>query len=181
MRELSLHVLDIVQNSLAAGASIVEVSINENIKEDILEIIIKDNGKGMSQEEIKKVIDPFFTSRTTRKVGLGIPLFKANAEACNGNFTISSQLGKGTTVYASFQINHIDRVPLGDMVRTIISILAVNPSLKLIYKHNINGQEFTFNSEEIKETLEDVPINNPLVLDWLKLFLTENLERIKLD
>lgn len=175
MRELSLHILDIVQNSLAANATRIEISIREDKTRDILEISLVDNGKGMTEEELNKVIDPFYTSRTTRKVGLGIPLFKANAESCNGQFQIKSQLGKGTQVFASFQHSHIDRVPLGDIIGTIISILAVNPEIELLLKHDYNGQIFVFDSEEIKETLEDVPINTPLVLDWIRLFLSENI------
>lgn len=179
MRELSLHILDIVQNSLAAQASFIKIVINEDTKKDLLEISIEDNGKGMSAEDIKKVVDPFFTSRTTRKVGLGIPMFKANAEACNGSFNISSKIGVGTDVYAAFQHSHIDRVPLGDIVATIITIVASNPDLDLVYEYNYNGRKFTLNTEEINKTLDDVPINNPLVLEWLKGFLQENMEQVK--
>ncbi|MGI6224887.1 MAG: ATP-binding protein [Peptococcales bacterium] len=175
MRDLSLHILDIVQNSVAANATKIEIWIKEDMANDLLEITIKDNGKGMSQDELTKVIDPFYTSRTTRKVGLGIPLFKANAELCDGKFQIDSRLGIGTEVFASFQHSHIDRVPLGDIIGTIISILAVNPETELLLKIDSDGHLFTFDTEEIKVTLEDVPINTPLVLDWIKLYLTENI------
>jgi len=175
MKELSLHILDIVQNSVAANANRIEIIIKEDKEGDLLEISIKDNGMGMDEEEVIKVVDPFYTTRSTRKVGLGIPLFKSNAEACNGRFFIRSEIGKGTEVFASFQHSHIDRVPLGDLVGTIISILAVNPQLHLILKYQLNGHIFTFNTEEIKEVLEDVPINTPLVLDWVRFYLTENI------
>jgi len=175
MRELSLHILDIVQNSLAAGATRIEIGIREDILADLLKISVLDNGKGMTEEELKKVTDPFYTSRTTRKVGLGIPLFKANAEACNGQFQIQSQVGKGTKVTAIFQHSHIDRVPLGDIIGTVVSILAVNPEIQLMLKYDYDGRIFVFDTEEIKEKLEDVPINTPLVLDWIRLFLTENM------
>lgn len=174
MKELSLHILDIVQNSLAAKADRVEIVINEDRIGDLLEIRVKDNGKGMTEEELAKVVDPFYTTRSTRKVGLGIPLFKANAEACNGRFFIKSEIGKGTEVYASFQHSHIDRVPLGDIIGTVISIIAVNPQLRLILDYQLDGHKIIFDTEQIKEVLEDVPINNPSVLDWVKKFLTEN-------
>jgi len=179
MRELSLHVLDIVQNSLAAQADFIEININEDLEKDILEISIKDNGRGMSVEELEKVVDPFFTSRSTRKVGLGIPLFKANAEACNGIFRIDSQIGQGTQVYSSFQHSHIDRVPLGDIVSTIITVLASNSNLHLIYRHSFNGREFLLNTEEIRKTLDDIPLNNPLVINWLKEYMDENINNLK--
>lgn len=181
MRELSLHILDIIQNSLAAEATKVELIIKEDLEEDSLEIEVKDNGRGMTAAQLEKVTDPFFTSRTTRKVGLGIPLFKANAESCNGKFKITSSLKVGTDVYASFQHSHIDRVPLGDIVSTIISILAVNPQLDLIFQYNYNGRQFIFDSREIKGNLDDVPINNPLVLDWLKQYLRENIDLVKME
>jgi len=106
-------------------------------------------------------------------------MFKANAEACNGSFNISSKIGVGTDVYAAFQHSHIDRVPLGDIVATIITIVASNPDLDLVYEYNYNGRKFTLNTEEINKTLDDVPINNPLVLEWLKGFLQENMEQVK--
>ncbi|MFZ7102309.1 MAG: ATP-binding protein [Peptococcaceae bacterium] len=180
MRELSLHILDIIQNSLAAGATRVELAVGEDTINDILEIGVKDNGKGMTPEELNKVTDPFFTSRTTRKVGLGIPLFKANAEGCNGRFKIVSNVGTGTEVYAAFQHSHIDRVPLGNLVGTVISVLAVNPELHFLVNYNYNGHNFSFDSADVKETLEDVPINNPLILDWLNLYLTENIQGLKM-
>jgi hypothetical protein len=175
MKELSLHILDIIQNSIAANADKIQLTIKEDKTEDILEICVKDNGKGMTEEEVKKVIDPFYTTRTTRKVGLGIPLFKANAEACNGSFFIKSEPGTGTEVCASFQHSHIDRVPLGDIVGSIISVIAVNPEIQLLLNYELDGHKFNFDTEEIKEVLEDVSINSPLILDWIRLFLTENI------
>lgn len=179
MRELSLHILDISENSLAAGATCLEIEIIEDTRKDILEITVRDNGKGMTPEEIEKVEDPFFTTRTTRKVGLGIPLFKANALSCNGEFKITSNKGIGTKIYASFQHSHIDRVPLGDLVSTLISIIVSKPDLNLLFKYNFNGREFIFDVETIREKLDDIPITNSLILDWIRGFLQENIEKVK--
>jgi len=124
MRELALHILDIAENSISAGASKIKILVYENTAEDLLTITIEDNGKGMDAEMVEKIIDPFTTSRTTRQVGLGIPFFKAAAESCNGAFTIKSQLGIGTKIEASFQHSHIDRMPLGDLSSTLHTLLS---------------------------------------------------------
>ena len=178
MRELSLYILDIVQNSIAAEATIIEIVINEELARDIIEITIIDNGQGMTADQLKKVADPFYTSRNTRRVGLGIPLYKAHAEECEGDFFIASQVDQGTKVFASFKYSHIDRVPLGNIVATIITIISGNKDLRLIYKHSYNGQQFTFDTEEVKGYLAETPINSPLVLHWLKDYLQENLFNI---
>ena len=118
MRELALHILDIAENSISAGASQVEISVVRNTRENQLVISVRDNGNGMDEEMLARVINPFVTSRTTRKVGLGIPMFNQAAEACNGGLTVDSQPGKGTEITATFQNNHIDRMPLGNLADT---------------------------------------------------------------
>ena len=115
MRELSLNVLDIAQNSIAAGASLTEITVEEDTAADRVVIIVKDDGRGMTPEQVRRVSDPFYTTRTTRKVGMGIPLFRMAAEMAGGGLTIDSTPGVGTTVTASFVRSHIDRMPLGDM------------------------------------------------------------------
>ena len=125
MRELSLNVLDIAQNSIAAGASLTEILVKEDTKEKTLLIGIYDNGKGMTPEQVENVKDPFFTTRTTRKVGMGIPLFKLAAEQTGGSFTITSQVGVGTRVDALFKTDSIDFTPLGDMASTIATIVSM--------------------------------------------------------
>lgn len=178
MRELSLHILDIAQNSISAQAETLRIAIIEDYNKDLLTIRIKDDGKGMDETTLKKVIDPFYTSRTTRKVGLGIPMFKAAAEQCGGSFEIKSELGVGTEIDAVFQHSHIDRVPLGNMTETIITIIMANTEMDLIYTHDINGHKFTLNTRDIKKTLVDLPINNMDVLMWLKSYIHENLVEI---
>ncbi|WP_027338955.1 ATP-binding protein [Halonatronum saccharophilum] len=179
MRELSLHILDIIQNSIAAQASLIKLSIDEEIEEDILGIKISDDGCGMSEEMKEKVLDPFVTSRKTRKVGLGLSLFKAIAEACEGDLELDSKLDQGTEVVAQFKYSHIDRPPLGDMVGTIITLLALNPNLDLIYIHSVDGQEFSFNTRLIRDELGGLAINNQEILSWIDNYLTEGLKELR--
>lgn len=178
MKELSLHILDIGQNSVSAGASLIVISISEKTVEDFLAITIEDNGCGMDAETVKKVTDPFYTSRTTRKVGLGIPMFKANAELSNGKFELESELGKGTVLTAVFQRSHIDRVPLGDMADTIMAMVMANPDGDLIYRHNLDDREFVMDTQEMRAALGDVPLDDVQVLLWVKGYVAEGLEEI---
>ncbi|MBN2897152.1 MAG: sensor histidine kinase [Clostridia bacterium] len=179
MRELSLHILDIAQNSIVAEAREIRIAIIEDLVGDRLTIRIKDDGCGMDEATLQKVIDPFYTTRTTRKIGLGIPMFKANAESCNGNFMIRSELGMGTEIDAEFQHSHIDRVPLGNMAETLITIIQANINIDLIYTHSFNEKKFTLNTKDIKKTLGDLPINNMDVLLWLRGYINEALEEIR--
>ena len=133
MRELSLNVLDIAQNSVAAGSSLVTVEAIENTAKHELTLCVADNGKGMTKEQLEAVRDPFFTTRTTRKVGLGVPLFKMAAEMTGGALTIESELGKGTTVTAVFKTDHVDFTPLGDMTSTIVALITMNTHIDFVY------------------------------------------------
>ena len=146
MKELSLHILDISQNSITAGAKLIELEIIENFNSDELTIKIKDNGKGMDEETVKKVSDPFFTTRTTRKVGLGISMFKANAELCSGWLEIKSELGVGTEISCLFKHSHIDRAPLGNMADTIMTMAMGLGNADLLYKHVYKSEEFIFDT-----------------------------------
>jgi signal transduction histidine kinase len=178
MKELSLHVLDIVQNSIRADASLVIINIFEDLAADTLSIEILDDGRGMDKETLKKVQDPFFTTRTTRKVGLGIPLFAQLARDCGGEFTIKSDINKGTVVKALFIRSHIDMPPLGSMVDTIVSLVAVNTDIDFLYHHRLDKKDFVLDTREIKKRLGDVPISHPMVLDWIKSFIKEGLTEI---
>ncbi len=181
MRELSLHILDALQNSLEAGATLVELTVDEDLVADRLTITIRDNGRGMDEATLARVTDPFFTTRKTRRVGLGVPLFKAAAEHCNGDFTITSAPGKGTTLVATFQHSHLDRAPLGDMVGTLLSfILGGTCDVRYVHRRKQGneetrkaGQEFAFDTREIKAELGDVPLTHPAVREWLRQLLVE--------
>ncbi len=191
MRELSLHILDILQNSIAAGATVVDLIIEEDLADDRLTITIRDNGRGMDKAALARVTDPFYTTRTTRKVGLGIPLLQAAAERSNGNLTITSQPGVGTTVVATFQHSNIDRAPLGDVTSTLLAVI-LGGTCELHYLHRVEtGRqaplrgvrdkeigEFEFSTAEIKAELGDVPLSHPAVRQWLAGFIAEGEARL---
>ena len=179
MKELSLHILDIVQNSIAAEASKIEIIIKEDIQDNLLKIIINDNGCGMGESEKEKVLDPFVTSRSTREVGLGLPFLKKAAEICNGSLSIKSKKGKGTKIEVEFEHDHIDRAPIGDIVGTISTLITVNPELDFLYKHIYNEKEFQLDTEEIKKEIEDVKINHPEIINWIEDYLNENLAHLR--
>ena len=179
MQELSLNILDIAQNSVAAGASLIEIDIaaygNDN---NMLSITIKDNGKGMDRQTLSNVTNPFFTSRTTRKVGLGIPLFKMAAEQTGGSFSIESQKGVGTRVEARFKTDSIDFTPLGDMSSTITTIVCMNEDKDFIYIRSIDDEKFEFSSADIKTVLDGVPLSEPSVMSWVEGYITEHTEQL---
>ena len=178
MRELSLNVLDIAQNSIRAEASLVTIEIEESTVKKTLSIRISDNGKGMSPEQVQSVRDPFFTTRTTRKVGMGIPLFRMAAEMTGGSFGIESELGVGTTTSALFKTDHLDFTPLGDMCSTVIMLITMNLHIDFVYIHRIDEKEFTVDTRKLKEILGDVPLNEPSITQWIKDFIIENTKQL---
>ena len=178
MRELSLNILDIAQNSIVAGASLTEILVKEDtVKEELL-IGIYDNGKGMTEEQVRNVQDPFFTTRTTRKVGMGIPLFKMAAEQTGGSFRITSQVGVGTKVEALFKTDSIDFTPLGDMASTISTIVCMNEDKDFIYTRKVDDVEFKFSSADIKTILDGVPLSEPSVINWVEGYISEQTEQL---
>ena len=174
MRELSLNVLDIVQNSITANANLIEIELIEEINNDILKINIFDNGKGMTDEQIKSVTDPFYTTRTTRKIGLGIPLFKMAAEMSGGSFKIESTVGVGTKIYTSYIHSSIDRMPVGNINETVSMLIRMNPDIDFVYTHTFNEKSYSLDTRELREQLENVPLDTPEVIDWINEYLTEN-------
>ena len=176
MRELSLNILDVAQNSITAGASLITIEVNENTVDHTLLIGIYDNGKGMSEEQVRSVIDPFFTTRTTRKVGMGIPLFKMAAEQTGGKLEIKSELGVGTEVRAYFKTDSVDFTPLGDVASTVQMLITMNTDRDFLYKHSVDGKEFVADTREIKGILGDVPLATYEVSQWLIEFIKENPE-----
>lgn len=176
MRELSLNILDIAQNSISAGASLITIEVAENTADHTLLIGIYDNGKGMSEEQVKSVIDPFFTTRTTRKVGMGIPLFKMAAEQTGGNLEIKSKLGVGTEVRAFFKTDSVDFTPLGDVASTIQMLITMNTDRDFVYKHSVDEKEFVCDTCELKAILGDVPLDTYEVSQWILEFIKENTE-----
>ncbi|MBP6965666.1 MAG: ATP-binding protein [Armatimonadetes bacterium] len=175
MRDLSLHILDIAQNSLSAGATTVTFTLSLRREENLLSLEIADDGRGMDRETLEKVTDPFVTSRTTRKVGLGLPLLSAAAERSGGSMRIESSPGEGTTVSADFEYDNIDRAPVGDLAATLISLIAVNPDVRFVVRYDVDGKEYVFDTREVVEELGGVPINNPLVIEWIRRHLDEGI------
>lgn len=178
MRELSLHILDVIENAIEAGASRIEVEVDEDTVHNVLAIRVVDNGQGMDEETLQRATDPFFTTRKTRHVGLGLPLFKAAAEQCNGGMTITSQPGRGTEVKAIFQYDHIDRAPLGDMSSTLLGAILSHRACDITYRHSVDGRTFEVNTVELREALGEVPLSHPRVRAWLEAYLTEGIQAL---
>ncbi|MCC3145026.1 ATP-binding protein [Halanaerobium sp. Z-7514] len=180
MRELSLHILDILENSRKAKADKIELQISENPGKNSFIIIIADNGKGIKKELLENITDPFVTSRTTREVGLGLSLFKNAAERTNGDFEIKSKKGRGTVVRAEFEYDNIDRAPLGDIATTISNFIAANgEELEIIYEHSFADEKFEFDSREIKKELDDLSIQSSAIVSWIQEYLAENIKEIR--
>jgi len=178
MRDLSLHILDIIQNSIKANASVVTIHIGEAAQSKHLILEIGDNGIGMDNDFLIRVEDPFTTSRTTRKVGLGIPLLKESALKCDGKFNIYSERNKGTKVFATFSINHIDRLPIGGISDTMITIISANTDIQFILLLDSAKGDFKLDTDEINKTLDGVKINEFAVLQWLKEYIDEGIKNI---
>jgi anti-sigma regulatory factor (Ser/Thr protein kinase) len=183
VQEIALNILDIAQNSVKAGASLIEISVGIDTVADTLTVTIADDGCGMDEEQLKRVTDPFFTTRTTRKVGMGVSFFKMAAELTGGKFDIRSQKGVGTVVTAGFTLSHIDRMPLGD-VNGVIEQLIVFDSrqgdkpLDFVYNYRLGDLGFTLSTVEIRELLGDVPLSSPDVKLFIREFLKENTDEI---
>jgi anti-sigma regulatory factor (Ser/Thr protein kinase) len=181
MKDLSLHILDIAQNSIRAKARMIEISIFESSADDSFKLVIKDNGNGMSPEQLEKAVDPFYTSRTTRKVGLGLSLLNQNAMQSGGTMNIQSQAGIGTEVEAIFKASHIDKPVLGDIAKTIVLVTGANKEIEITYRHVKDGEEYVFNSFEIQQELDGVSISSPKILKFLEDMINQNLDAIGVD
>ena len=169
-----MHLLDVAQNALKAGAKLVEITVAADTAADTLHIRIKDDGCGMSPQQLQAVTDPFFTTRTTRKVGLGVPLFKMAAELSGGGLTIDSRQGRGTAVDAAFGLAHIDRMPLGDLKGTLLLLVRTNPQVDFLYLERLDGACMELDTRQLREILGEVPLDQPDVLDWIGVYYDEN-------
>jgi hypothetical protein len=179
MKDLSMHILDIVRNSVEAEAT--EISVSMTVTGDnVLTIVFQDNGRGMSAEMVQNVTDPFVTTRTTRKVGLGLPLIKMNAELTGGNLFITSELKKGTTVTVNFNLQHIDCMPFGDLGSVFSQLLGGNPDKKFFYNFATPKGDFTLNSLEVWEMMNESAVSQLKMMIFIKEMINENLEEIGL-
>jgi hypothetical protein len=178
MKEISLHILDIAQNSIVANATRISINIEEVPHLDTLRVCISDNGKGISPEMLEKVFDPYTTSRTTRRVGLGLPLLNDACKCTGGQLNIESIEGVGTQVVATFGLTHIDRQPLGDIAGVLVLLIAANPNINFIYSHSKNGNEFKIDTLEVQEVLDGIPLSDPNVGRMLKEMISLNLDEL---
>jgi hypothetical protein len=179
MQDLSLHILDVVENSIEAQATLVEIRMEESRSQDLLTLEIIDNGWGMDEKMVRKAVDPFVTTKKTRRVGLGLPLLAEAARATNGRLDLRSQPGKGTWVRASFQLSHIDLKPLGDIAQTLITLVLGHPEVDFVYTHRVNGSVYGFDTREIKSQLDGIPLQDPEVLKIIKNNIKEGLDQLR--
>jgi len=176
--ELSLHILDIVENSTRAGAKTISITLLEDTARDSMSLEIRDDGSGMTEDTLAKVIDPFFTTKTVRNVGLGLPMLAQAAERTDGKFIIESKGGEATRVAVEFKLSHIDRQPLGDIASTLVTLIAGNTDVDFIYRHKHNDQEYILDTRDVKREIDDVPINHVEVLHFIREHVREGMKEI---
>jgi hypothetical protein len=178
MQDLSLHILDVAENGVAAGATFVKIAVIEDLAADRLTIEIRDNGRGMDANFVAKVLDPFVTTRTTRKVGLGLSLLQQTAQAAEGDLEITSTPGAGTTVTVFMRHSHIDRKPMGNLAETVVTLIQGNPDVDFAFIHRRNGSEYLLDTREIRSELEEIPLNSPAVIGLIRDNLESGLQGV---
>lgn len=179
MEDLSLHILDIAENSIQAGSSLVIIRIHEDIPGDCLTLSIEDNGMGMHQAIANQAKDPFFTTRTTRRIGLGLAFLEQSAKEADGSMEITSEPGKGTRIVATFKNSHIDRKPLGKIADTLVTLIAGNPDRDFLFEYVKNDREvYSLDTVQIKSELYSISIADILVLEAIKKDVEESLETL---
>ena len=179
MRELSLHILDIAENGITAGANCIQILINEDRgQHNLLTIAIEDNGRGMPVEKLEKPTDPFITTRTTRRVGLGLSLLAAAADRCEGKLKIKTEPGRGTRVEATVRYDHIDRAPVGDMAATITTLIMGNPQVDFVYTHIIDSKDFVLDTRDLKEDAQDQSLTDPAIIFHLTQSIRDSLDEL---
>ncbi len=186
MQDISLHILDILENAISAEAKKIELSINVNEKENILSIRIKDDGKGIDEELLQEVENPFYTTKKERikKVGLGIPLFKQHALMTDGDFSLKSEKDAGTVINVVFQYDHIDRMPMGDLESTLLNTIFSHPEVDfeiILQRQNSHETKEKFSTSAIRRILGDVPLTYPDVMDFIKENIKRSLKKIKVE
>lgn len=179
MQELSLHLLDIAQNGIKAAADLICISICQDRTTQTMILTVEDNGCGMDEATLAQVQSPFFTTRTTRPVGLGVPFFQMSAQMTGGSFEVESTVGEGTLFRATYHTDHIDCLPLGDIVTTIVTLISMNPTINFCYRYEVDGKAFLFDTREAKQLLEGVPIDSPDVVAFLHDYLTDQIHQIE--
>lgn len=175
MKDLSMHIMDILQNSIRAEAKDITLEVIENEEDDALVLRFIDNGCGMDSEMVQKVVNPFFTTRTTRKVGLGLPLLKQNTEQTGGSLDIQSEKGKGTTVTAVFGLTHLDRPPMGDLAGAVVLTASASSDIHFVFHYKTDRTEYVFDTDEVKQALDGMSIQQPQIVQYLIEMVRENI------
>ena len=178
MLELAMHILDIAENSVRAGAKLITIRILEDLEKDLYVMEIADDGRGMNAGERQRALDPFYTTKKVRKVGLGLPLLQNAARNTGGAFRLDSAVGRGTTVTANFRRGHIDRQPLGNIASSLLGLIMGNPGIDFLYHHRVDGRSYTLDTRELKKELEDVPLSHPEVTKFIRENINEGLKEI---
>lgn len=179
MDEISLHILDIVENSITAGSTKILLRIIKDTNKNIIKVIVKDNGKGMTPEQLKMSTNPFYSTKKQGKGGLGLALIKQTCEQCECTFNMDSKLGLGTLVEATMLIDHPDRPVMGDLTSTVVSLIAgLNENLNMIFEVNADEFNYKLDTSEIRKELDGMPLNHPAVMQFMKNDIKENIEDI---
>lgn len=174
-----MHILDIVQNSISAGATLVTLTVDESPAEDLLTIAVGDNGRGMTPEQVSRLADPFFTSRTTRRVGMGIPLLMDSARQSGGDVRIESEPGKGTEVTAVFGYSNIDRPPLGDVANALMLLVSSNPDLDFLFTYRYDGEEYLFSTADVRDIFGKDALRDLTIIRNLEKMIKDNMREIR--
>ena len=178
VEDICFHLIDLVQNSVAAGAKNIHLNIKESKNQDTLTLEVADDGRGMDKQTLERVQDPFFTTKSFKKVGLGIPLLKATAQICRGDFTIHSAVGRGSEVKASMQSSHLDCPPLGNLEETLLSLLVSLDQVNLQFFYRSDRGEFSVSSSAIRQQVGELHFSHPDVYHFLKEYIHEGLGQI---
>jgi len=179
MQDLSLHILDVVENSIKAKAGRIEIRLRDDAAGDWITLEIVDDGVGMDVETVNKALDPFFSTKEVRSIGLGLPLLAETARAANGAFSIESRPGKGTKVTATFQASHIDMKPLGDIAQTVVTLIMGHPDVDILYSHHIDQTHYSLDTKEIKAHLNGISIASPEVIRFIRDHIKEGLDNLR--
>ena len=177
MQEIAMTILDIAQNSIRACAKLIQIVIRDSHKDNIIHIECLDDGCGMDDKTLQKVTDPFYTTRTTRQIGLGIPMFKESVEATGGWFSIESQKSVGTKIIGEYVKNHLDTPPMGNIAETLITLIQYDDHIDYVFQYICDDFEWVLNTKEIKDILDGVPINQPDIILWLKDYIKEGMQK----
>ncbi len=178
MEDISLHILDVAENGIMAGADLIRISVEENSSGDRLTVAIEDNGRGMSPEFLKSVLDPFVTTRKTRKVGLGLSLFQQSVQEAEGEMNITSKPGVGTTLNATMKRSHIDRKPMGDLAGTMLCLIEGNADIDFVFDYSVDDRSYCLDTREIRCVIEDIPLNHPSVIRLIRDNLITGMKEI---